>query len=416
MESEKANPDRNADLVVSFCEITSSSQQEALFYLESHNFVLDAAVSTFFDDSNNNNNNPIIPQNDDTNPNDNAALNSSPSPSPSHSPSPDFYPSPSPSPSPSRAPYELRSRRSLGKKPSSSRQGKIRTLGDLKKSSRNDDDDSDSDPDFQPDEYYTGGEKSGMLVRDPTKGNNVDDIFDRARESAVDPPPEDSQNSSRSRSFTGSARLLSGETLPSVPQPVREVTHTITFWRNGFSVNDGPLRRLDDPQNAPFLESIKKSECPKELEPADRRTSVHVNLTRREENYPEPVKPRHQAFKGVGRTLGSNSSCGEAADEPIQTTGVSPNTAPLPAMGLVVDESQPVTSIQLRLADGTRMVSRFNHHHTIREVRAFIDASRPGGVRTYQLQTMGFPPKQLTDLDQTIEQAGIANSVVIQRL
>jgi UBX domain-containing protein 1 len=75
-----------------------------------------------------------------------------------------------------------------------------------------------------------------------------------------------------------------------------------------------------------------------------------------------------------------------------------------------------VTSIQLRLADGTRMVSRFNHHHTIRDVRAFIDASRPGGVTSYQLQTMGFPPKQLTDLDQTIELAGIANSVVIQKL
>ena len=90
-----------------------------------------------------------------------------------------------------------------------------------------------------------------MLVRDPSKGTSVDDIFDRARQSAVDPPPE---NSSRSKSFTGTARLLSGETVPSASQSVESVTHTITFWRNGFSVDDGPLRRLDDPQNAPFLE------------------------------------------------------------------------------------------------------------------------------------------------------------------
>lgn len=34
------------------------------------------------------------------------------------------------------------------------------------------------------------------------------------------------------------------------------------------------------------MQSIKKSECPKELEPADRRTSVHVNLIRRNENCP----------------------------------------------------------------------------------------------------------------------------------
>lgn len=91
-----------------------------------------------------------------------------------------------------------------------------------------------------------------MLVQDPTKrGHSVDDIFDQARQVAVDPPPE---NSSRSKSFTGTARLLSGETSASAPQPVEAITHTITFWRNGFSVNDGPLRRLDDPQNAAFLE------------------------------------------------------------------------------------------------------------------------------------------------------------------
>ena len=126
------------------------------------------------------------------------------------------------------------------------------------------------------------------------------------------------------------------------------------------------------------------------------------------------MRPRNSAFQGVGRTLGSCSSSGEAVTEPYHTEA--PKTAPLPSMGLVVDESQAMTSIQLRLADGTRMVSRFNHFHTIRDVRAFIDASRPGGARTYQLQTMGFPPKQLTDLDQTIEQAGITNSVVIQKL
>lgn len=151
MEGEKENPDGNAALVNSFCEITSSSKEEALFFLESHNFDLDAAVSTFLDNANN----PLIPLNDDLAiPNPNAV-----SP-PSDSHSPDFNPSrsPSPSPSPTRTPYELRSRRSLGKKPSTSRQGKIRTLGDLKRPSR-DDDDSGSDPDFEPDEYYTGGEK-----------------------------------------------------------------------------------------------------------------------------------------------------------------------------------------------------------------------------------------------------------------
>lgn len=124
---------------------------------------------------------------------------------------------------------------------------------------------------------------------------------------------------------------------------------------------------------------------------------------------------QHTPFQGLGRTLGSTSSTSSASSEPT-AAAISLNTAPLPSMGLVVDESSPLTSVQLRLADGTRMVSRFNYYHTIRDVRSFIDASRPGGPRSYQLQAMGFPPKQLNDLDQTIEQAGIANSVVVQKL
>nr|XP_007147682.1 hypothetical protein PHAVU_006G145600g [Phaseolus vulgaris]ESW19676.1 hypothetical protein PHAVU_006G145600g [Phaseolus vulgaris] len=157
--------------------------------------------------------------------------------------------------------------------------------------------------------------------------------------------------------------------------------------------------------------SIKKSECPKELEPADRRSSVNVNLIRRNENYPEPER-QHVPFQGVGRTLGSSST--SVAPDPT-TALTPPTTAPTPSAGLVVDQSLPSTSIQVRLADGTRLISHFNHHHVISDIRAFIDASRPGGRQNYQLQMMGFPPKVLTDETQNIEQAGLANSVVIQK-
>lgn len=296
---------------------------------------------------------------------------------------------------------------SKDKKPSKSRTGGIRTLSDLNR--RTADSDSDSDA---PQEYYTGGEKSGMLVQDPTKGNDVDSIFDQARElGAVEGPIDPSSASSSSRSFTGTGRLLSGETIQSAPQQPETVVHNIIFWSDGFSVNDGPLRRLDDPENAPFLESIRKSECPRELEPEDRSNAVHVNLIRRNEKYPEEVK-RQVAFQGVGRTLGSSSA--PVASEP--TTSSTPlSTAPTPSLGLVVDESLPSTSVQLRLADGTRMIAQFNYHHTINDIRTFVNTSRPGSPTNYQLQMMGFPPKVLNDPTQTIEKAGLANSVVIQK-
>ncbi|KAJ9170040.1 hypothetical protein P3X46_018176 [Hevea brasiliensis] len=415
----------NAALINSFCEITSSSKEEALFFLESHQWNLDSAVSTFLDNNNTIHDN-IDPVSLPTAPSARAANSSSPSSSPSESHSPNYSPSQSPSrsrsrspsPSPSRASYRLRSR---GKKPAkavaggSTARGGIRTLADLNRTPEVASGSDDDDDDDERQQYYTGGEKSGMLVQDPTKRYDADAVFSQARHSgAVERPANYQQSSSSSRSFTGTGRLLSGETVPSAPQPPEVVNHTVTLWRNGFTVDDGPLRRFDDPANASFLESIKKSECPLELEPADRRTQVHLDLMRREDNFSEPEKLQIP-FKGVGRMLCSSSSrVTPAASNPSSSTTLS-KTVPSPAIGLTVDSSAPTTSIQLRLADGTRMVARFNLHHTIRDIRDFIEASRPGGARNYQLQTMGFPPKQLTDPEQTIEEAGIASSVVIQK-
>ena len=155
MENEgQESKSQRDELVNSFCEIASSSKEEALFFLESHNWDLDAAVSTFLDD----------------NPAPTASAVAQPVPtnrSPSPSQSPDYSPSESrsrsPSPTLSRPAYELRSRRPPGgtdkkadKKPSGSRtRGGIRTLADLNRPA-NDGSGSDSD---EPQEYYTGGEK-----------------------------------------------------------------------------------------------------------------------------------------------------------------------------------------------------------------------------------------------------------------
>ncbi|EOA16678.1 hypothetical protein CARUB_v10004870mg [Capsella rubella] len=425
-----ATTEMNENLINSFVEITSSSREEATFFLESHRWDLDSAVSTFLD--NDAAAAAAVVPNPTGPPQPTSSVAAVQSPSQSHSP--DYTPSEtspspsrsrSPSPSSRAAPYGLRSRGGAGESkeaenPSGSRgtrsrqqAGNIRTFADLNRSPA-DGEGSDSD---EANEYYTGGEKSGMMVQDPKKPKDVDALFDQARQVAVDRPVESSR--SASRSFTGAARLLSGETVSSTPQQQQQdqpqmVMHTITFWLNGFTVNDGPLRVFNDPENKDFMESIVKSECPHELEPEDRKIGVHVDLVRREENFTEQPKPK-TPFQGVGRTLGASGSGSSSAAAEPQTSSAPMNTAPAPSRGLIVDPAAPTTSIQLRLADGTRLVSRFNNHHTVRDVRGFIDASRPGGSKEYQLLTMGFPPKQLTDLDQTIEQAGIANSVVIQK-
>lgn len=92
-----------------------------------------------------------------------------------------------------------------------------------------------------------------MLVQDPTRRNDVEAIFDQARRSGASGGPAENLLPSSSRNFTGTGRLLSGGTS-STPQQPEVLNHNITFWNNGFTVDDGPLRRLDDPENASFLE------------------------------------------------------------------------------------------------------------------------------------------------------------------
>jgi UBX domain-containing protein 1 len=140
------NDTNNAALIDGFCEITSSSKQEALFFLESHQWDLDSAISTFMDSDSDPPLVTAIP------PLPSHPVNSPPpSPPQSHSPSQSL----SRSRSPSRAPNRPRSR---DKKPSANRtRGGVRTLADLNRipdgGSCSDDDDD------EPQQYYAGGEK-----------------------------------------------------------------------------------------------------------------------------------------------------------------------------------------------------------------------------------------------------------------
>lgn len=157
---------------------------------------------------------------------------------------------------------------------------------------------------------------------------------------------------------------------------------------------------MDDPANAPFMEALAAGVSPEELRPADPNTSVHVSLVRRDEDYTEPPQPKHVSFAGEGRTTGGGAGGGGATVAPT---------------GWSVDEAAPVTSLQIRLPDGARVVARFNTGHTLAHVRAFIDTLRPGtGAKGALLS--GTPPLRLAENGDTLAQAGLIGAVVIQQL
>ncbi|WVQ93390.1 hypothetical protein IAU59_000459 [Kwoniella sp. CBS 9459] len=208
-------------------------------------------------------------------------------------------------------------------------------------------------------------------------------------------------------------------------------TRRLTFWRNGFSIEDGPLLSYDDPQNQQLLKAIESGRAPPSVFGVryNQRLNVEVAQRKREDYQPPPKKPI-KAFGGSGNRLGS------PAPEVTSSTSSMPGSLPqgilvggsgtsTPGGGsstaaaassqseFKVDATQPTTSIQLRLGDGTRMVAKVNLTHTVGDLRNYVSAARPDS-RSFVLQTT-FPSRELSDNSETVEAAKLQNAVVVQR-
>ncbi|KAK3280072.1 Plant UBX domain-containing protein 4 [Cymbomonas tetramitiformis] len=387
----------NDEATSSFISITGSTPEQARFFLESSAWDISRAIDSFYDTGGAMEEDTPVAQ---------------PAPQPV---------APTPLAAAPSASAAVPARSAGSGQPARPPAGNIRGFSDFQ-----DVEDSDDDG---PNEYYTGGEKSGMMVQDPNKSNNddpVEGLFEKARQhGATQGNPEDMRPAASGggfQAFSGGGRSLTAETPAAAPGAAagagpadpsaqsQPQMHTVTFWNNGFTVDDGPLRSMEDPANRPFLESIEKGECPRELEPGKPTIPVHVNLVRKGEDWTAPPTPKYVAFSGSGRTLGSTST---ATSSPV------PAPAAAAAAGnqraLIIDDSQPVTSLQLRLHDGTRMVARFNHTHTVQDIRNFINSARPDIPAHYHLMT-SFPPTPLQDLGATITDAQLVGAVVIQKL
>lgn len=187
----------------------------------------------------------------------------------------------------------------------------------------------------------------------------------------------------------------------------------ITFWRDGFTVDEGDLYRFDDPANQQILAELDAGRAPPQILNIQMGQHVELRIQKRtHEDYQPPAGGR-PAFSGAGNRLGAPVSAAQApmpgSLPPASSERQNINTL------FEVDQSQPTTSIQVRLADGTRMVARMNLTHTVQDLRNFINASRPeNSTRPYTIGTT-FPNRTLEDDKQNIKEAGLVNSVVVQR-
>jgi len=176
----------------------------------------------------------------------------------------------------------------------------------------------------------------------------------------------------------------------------------------------------DERKNKEFLDCVTKGQLPPELRQQG-DNMVQVNLEdHRHEDY-KHVAPKMKPFSGKGHTLGSptpsiSDSTTSSAVPSSTSHGSNVENEKLANDQLNLDSSAPVTTIQIRLADGSRLSGRFNHTHTIDDIRRFIATARPQyATQSFALLTT-FPSKELTDAGETIEAAKLLNSAIMQRL
>ena len=206
---------------------------------------------------------------------------------------------------------------------------------------------------------------------------------------------------------------------------------TITMYRSGFTVDDGPYRRLDDANNTEFLTSLARGRIPRELQPQARQGGDDNDEDEDDDNIPEVMvglvdrrseeydPNRHgnsgnnggptPSFTGEGNSLGGGSSSAIAFTsggiiDPASSSDMS-STAPLP-----IDETRPVTNIAVRLLDGKRLVVKVNTDVAVIEVTRHIGTN--GGSDRY-VMTSGFPPSIIEDLTQSVESAGLKGAQVV---
>lgn len=283
--------------------------------------------------------------------------------------------------------------------------------------------------------FYAGGSQtSGQQILGPPRKNPIKDyvseVFRQAQSGNNEQfDPNDSPTSSEpaARSFVGTGYRL-GFTeddhvaVPSTSSSRKKHdecdTVTVRVFRQGFTVDDGELRPYEDPRNREFFESITHNEIPAELRKQG-RTMVHVNV---EDHLSEDfVKrtPLFKAFTGSGHTLGSPTPAMAGDAPPPTVPAASGNPAENEAKAtsqLNVQPDQPTTMISVRLADGGRLSARFNLSHTIQDIRQFIGTARPEYSSRHFMLLTTFPNKELANPGDTIEQAGLQNAAILQRL
>ncbi|XP_029164317.1 LOW QUALITY PROTEIN: NSFL1 cofactor p47 [Nylanderia fulva] len=379
------------ELVSQFADVTGVETERALFYLESSAWQLEVALASFYENDelpglvaeaidNTQQEEEELQDRTDTMSNKNVKSDST---------------------------------ESKGAKP----KPRFGTLNDLQNK------DSSSDEEEGQAFYAGGSEHSGQQVLGPGKKKDIiSDMFKSCQEQSIGPvEPPKMGGQQRPNTFSGTGYKL-GQTSSdsevvmgaSADQQSSNGLIILKLWKDGFTINDSEIRSYDESENREFLAAIKRGEIPAEIRQQVQGAEVRLDMEdHRHESY-VPSKTKVKAFSGKGHMLGSPSPATVGMTVPTDPADQAANETQA-KKELNVDISKSTTTLQIRLADGSTVKAQFNLSHTVADLRRYIITLRPQyALRDFSLLTV-YPTKELAE-DKTIEEAGLQNSAIMQRL
>jgi UBX domain-containing protein 1 len=191
----------------------------------------------------------------------------------------------------------------------------------------------------------------------------TDDIFNAGRDQPLDEPPDD------------------GFILEK---------HRLTFWRNGFQVDDGDFRPNTDPANAYFLSAVNKGQIPREFY----RPGIEVDLEVHDERGSD-YKSSRDPSAGLSRSMCPAKPPPVVPVEPVKTDFTT---------------GGPSTRIRFQMPEGGNLVLTVDMTATIGDIKNFLRLNRPDFASKIVKLEVPFPLRTLGDEGETVEQAGVKMS------
>lgn len=323
----------------------------------------------------------------------------------------DFYNGPTQRSSPSPQPQGTQSNASSAQKKATQKKAtpKFKSFQQLVNSQEEEENDEQN--------FFAGGGRgSGINVENPNNANRlVQDLLKKA-ESDAGAAGGEFDDEPQVPKFSGSGYRLGDSTTPSqkigstAPKKLEKAHREITFWKDGFQVGEGKLYRYDDPANSHYLNELNAGRAPLSLLDVEFGQEVVVNVMKKLDEEYKPPKRTVGGFHGQGHRLGSPVSPDYVASQPQsreETPKVEEQSKPAEA------EAQGDSQVQVRLADGRRVIRRVNSSDPVQVLFDFV-ATQTDSLKGWNLN-YAFPVKPIEDKSKSIKELGLVNAVVVQR-